>query len=716
MKKLYALIKLSAVLLFVLYSGYSFGQCDAPTGLLSNSTVNADGLNQIDLSWNVVGDALEYSVAYRVSGSVDPFTIKSASSNSLSVTGLPASTTYEWKVRAVCASDWSIVSPYSVLETFTTSTGESCTIPTNLASVSSGSGSSINETTLSWDAVTAADLYNVAYRIQGETSFTIKSTSTNSLTLSGLPANTTYEWRVRSVCSSDWSVVSNYSALETFTSGDGVECNAPTGVQVTSADATSFTIEWNPVAAAEQYYIQFRIPAEQSWANADDRFTFRESDKTITGLTSDKQYEARMLAICATDENGKWVSYSEYSSIVTFNTINCTTPTNLSSDPGGTSATVFWDEVPSALEYQIKYRVSGTVTYDNEVTASAGETSATLTNLSPETQYDWIIRSRCSTDNTINSPYSAVQNFTTLSGNECTTPDGLSSTPTSNDALVEWNAVPGAIDYQLKWRESGESVFLNSTIVVDPTTSYTIENLSSSTTYEWVIRARCSNDGSNDSPYSSIQTFTTAPGASCDTPTNLAASPGSTSALLSWDVVVFADQYRLKYREAGTSVFSNTVIVSAPDNSVIITGLSPSTSYEWLIRSECPDGNSSYSAIQTFTTTSSSASTRIASGDTESNVKAAESDLALEDELISKEIQQLEWKIYPNPTTNGLIYVDTNTAIDVRIYNALGQLKKVIHVEPNQSSPHNLQNLGRGLYFARSTYNGKESIKRIIVR
>lgn len=709
----------------MLVSNQIIAQCDVPINLVSNTFVNGDGLNQADLSWDIASGALEYSVAYRVSGSGDPFSVKAASSNSVSLIGLDASTNYEWKVRSVCSSDWSVISAYSVIDNFTTGAGGSCTIPTNLGSVSSGSGSEINVTTLSWDAVAAADLYNVAYRVQGETSFTVKSPSTNSITLSGLPASTNFEWKVRTVCSPDWSIVSNYSALETFTTGTGVECTAPTGVNIASSDATSFTIAWNPVSGAEQYYIQFRIPAEQTWAEADYRFTYRTSDKTITGLTVGKSYEARMLAVCATDESGKWVSNSPYSTIVSFNTVSCTTPANLSSTPDATSATVFWDEVASAIQYQIKYRVSGTVTYNNEVSVNAPANSAQLTNLSPNTQYDWIIRARCSNDNTINSPYSAVQTFTTVDGTECVTPTGLNSVPNTSDALIQWSDVPTAIDYQVKWREQGTSTFLFSAIITDPTTSYTIENLNSSTTYEWLIRARCSVDGSNNSPYSTIQTFTTLAGPSCDTPTNLSSSPSENSAFLSWNPVVLADQYRLKYRVQGTLVFSNTVIISSPDNSVVISGLNSSTSYEWLIRSECPGENSAYSSIQTFTTTTPvtivgttgkiSTNSRSYELTNKGQTNRAESASNLNKPLVEPNSMEFILKIYPNPASE-FINIESSESATARIFNSVGKLVKVIDLEANQKLDMDVTTFNKGVYFIRTYVEGKIVSKKFIVR
>ncbi|MEP2770520.1 MAG: fibronectin type III domain-containing protein [Fulvivirga sp.] len=714
--------KCSMTIALLLFAISVIAQCPVPVNLSDNSIINGNGLNEVQLSWDNVTEALQYSVAYRVDGGGGSYTIKSASSNSLTITGLPATTTYEWKVRSVCSADWSTISDYSTSDTFTTAAGSTCDAPTNPSSNSTGSGSTINEVDLSWDAMAGAVYYNLAYRAQGAGSFTYKTVSTNSHTLSGLPASTNYEWKVRTICASDWSVVSSFTGLENFTSGTGVECTVPTNVAVSNTTSTEFTVQWTSVTAAEQYYIQYRIPAEQTWAEADYRFTYRSSDKTITGLESDKEYEVRMRAICDS-EGGKWTSFSDYSAIVSFDTFVCSTPSNLSSIPSQYSAILSWDEVPGVLFYQIKYRLSGTFTYSNQYITSDGTvTSAEIDGLDPNTSYDWIIRSRCDLSSSgNNSAYSSVQTFTTTDGDPCTTPTGLMATPSSNDALLEWNAVSAAFEYQLKWREQGQTSFFQGAIVEHPTTNYTIPGLSSNTTYEWLIRTLCEEDGSVSSNYSSIQTFTTDAGPSCDTPSNLNSSPSSNSATLSWDPLILADQYRLKYRVQGSGAFNTTVIVTAPSSSINITGLSPSTTYEWLVRTECPESNSSYTAIQVFTTTASMAIAEPPASKVSSQPNAKSGSFNKSNNEVLLTTGQLNDSdlissviIFPNPT-NGVINVLANSKGELTIVNVLGELIKEANLVKGETVSIDLSNFGSGMYLVRFNSKDNKAIKRVIV-
>ena len=102
----------------------------------------------------------------------------------------------------------------------------------------------------------------------------------------------------------------------------------------------------------------------------------------------------------------------EYTLIVTGlgNAQPCTasTPTGLAvSSVGSTTATLSWGAVTSA-SYDVRYRVSGTTTWS---TTTSGGASLALTGLSPQTQYEAQVRSKCTDGST--SSYTSSITFTT---------------------------------------------------------------------------------------------------------------------------------------------------------------------------------------------------------------------------------------------------------------------------------------------------------------
>lgn len=85
-------------------------------------------------------------------------------------------------------------------------TPPACSQPAGLAS----SGITSSSATVSWNAVSGANSYDVDYKTTATSTWTNAATGTTStsVNLSGLSASTTYDWRVRANCSSGSSVYS----------------------------------------------------------------------------------------------------------------------------------------------------------------------------------------------------------------------------------------------------------------------------------------------------------------------------------------------------------------------------------------------------------------------------------------------------------------------------------------------------------------------------
>lgn len=103
---------------------------------------------------------------------------------------------------------------FSLIVTGLTGTPVVCnaTTPTGVST----SGVTVTGADVNWSEVTAAT-YDVRYRATGTSTWTTNAVATNSTTLSGLAASTSYEVQVRSKCSSGNS---SYSASVNFTTAD----------------------------------------------------------------------------------------------------------------------------------------------------------------------------------------------------------------------------------------------------------------------------------------------------------------------------------------------------------------------------------------------------------------------------------------------------------------------------------------------------------------
>ena len=120
-------------------------------------------------------------------------------------------------------------------------------------------------------------------------------------------------------------------------------------------------------------------------------------------------YSSSEISEDKTEENvGNFLSTDYW--IVKLSPEICVIPTDVYADNiTPVKATINWNLIPGADSYQIWYRAEGVATW---IKKSSTTNSKILKSLSPETTYQYKVRTKC--DNFFFSEFSAVQNFTTL--------------------------------------------------------------------------------------------------------------------------------------------------------------------------------------------------------------------------------------------------------------------------------------------------------------
>ena len=165
------------------------------------------------ISWTNLVSADTFRIRYAVQGTINYqyFNQPGTSGNSATISGLYPNTTYTYSISSICTG---VSSGYCSANTFTTSSVPiACAIPSGLAT----SNITNNSADVSWTQYVSADTFLIRYSVNGTTNYLwkkIPGTGGNGTTLTGLAANTTYQWQVRSVCIA--SPLSSYSAPEVF--------------------------------------------------------------------------------------------------------------------------------------------------------------------------------------------------------------------------------------------------------------------------------------------------------------------------------------------------------------------------------------------------------------------------------------------------------------------------------------------------------------------
>lgn len=424
--------------------------------------------------------------------------------------------------------------------------------------------------TLNWSAVPSILNYSIQYRKIGTTTWTTTTSTTNSKALTGLTHSSAYEFQVKANC----LLAGGYSAPATFTTVTPT-CSIPISLTTANVTTTTATLSWAAVIGATSYNIQYRKTGVTTWTTT----TATTASKALTALTAGTGYDFQVQAVCLIN--------SAYSSLGNFTTLaySCGTPTALTSSAvANTTATLSWTAVSGATSYNIQYRKTGVTTW---TTTTATIASKAIASLSVATVYEFQVQAVCA----ITSPYSAMATFTTTSS--CGTPSALNtSTVTASSATLSWQAVSGAISYNIQYRIIGATSW---TVTTAATTTKSLTNLVAGTSYQFQIQTMCLLNV--PSVYSTMASFTTL--TNCGSPSSLSTSAiTDSSAMLSWLAVSGANSYNIQYRPTGTTTWST---ITASTTTINITNLLATTNYEFQVQALCGTA-SAYSQSANFST------------------------------------------------------------------------------------------------------------------
>lgn len=268
------------------------------------------------------------------------------SSATYSLSGLNAGD-YEWKVRAVCDG-----APYSEVTTFSTSDPHECPQPYNLVTENIATTSA----TFSWEAAASEifETFNLEYSVYPFEVWTPVSTTGTSYEVTGLTANSSYRWRIKSDCGSEESPLSAVS----FNTPSNDACNEPASPVTVEITNNSVVVSWTAAAGADYYIIMYRKAGSPDWLSAMTNLT----DFTLTSLEPGTTFEWKVSAHCP-DGTGSAVAGDSFT---TTGTAACYAPAGLKAgEITENSAVLSWLASQGATSYQISYRLKESISWSN---------------------------------------------------------------------------------------------------------------------------------------------------------------------------------------------------------------------------------------------------------------------------------------------------------------------------------------------------------------
>lgn len=181
------------------------------------------------------------------------------------------------------------------------------------------------------------------------------------------------------------------------------------------------------------------------------------------------------------------------------------------SDVSSTSATTTWWTNSAAVKYRVRIKnmaTGQTLLYF----VNAPDTTKTFTGLAPNTLYKVQVRSQCSSNGSVISPWSAPVYFTTLPGTaaSCDPPQNFSPFLFSNtSASIGWTIVSGANGYQLRYRPVGTTTWTPIVINSGTAGGLVLNGLTPNTNYQYQVRTKCEVNPTVWSNYSGLYYFST---------------------------------------------------------------------------------------------------------------------------------------------------------------------------------------------------------------
>ena len=235
-------------------------------------------------------------------------TIKTFTSNantSFNVTGLKASTTFKFRIKAYKMYDITTVySAFTYLNVNTrpyTTTGMKCSSKTNVSA------------NLRWNKNISANGY-VLDKYDGKKWVTIKTFTSNtntSFNVTGLKASTTFKFRLRAY--------KNFGSAKEYSAFTYLNVNTrpytTTGFKMKSATKNAITLQWNKNISASGYCIEKWNGSK--WVQIKRYTSNANVTYTATGLKANTAYKFRIRAYKTI---GNVNEYSAYSAVVTART------------------------------------------------------------------------------------------------------------------------------------------------------------------------------------------------------------------------------------------------------------------------------------------------------------------------------------------------------------------------------------------------------------
>ncbi|MHA1613783.1 MAG: fibronectin type III domain-containing protein, partial [Candidatus Thorarchaeota archaeon] len=578
---------------------------DTVPPVISNVATSSVSVSSITISWETnepASSQVLYSTdeSFNLTQGVTGY----ATSHQVTLVGLAANTTYNYKVKSY---DGSNNYSESAASQFTTLAGDTSS-PT-ITSDPTASDITYNSAEISWTTDENSDSFVEFSTTPGFTTGTMigqkEATTTHLVLLQNLTASTTYYYKVRSEDLTGNEVVSTEYSFTTLEAPPEGDVTPPTISNVTSTDIQYNTakISWITDENSNSY-VEFGLSTSYGRIYGQDDSTTTHLVQLPKDLTPESIYHFRVRSV---DQGGNEAISEDYT-FTTASDPQDNTPPTITFDPATdigqpteTSITISWTTNEEDADSYIDYSTDKSYSFSQGSPIMTTNHSVTLVGLQPSTQYYFRIKSTDPSGNqAIDDNSGQGYTFSTASGPNPPVISNIQITDvTSNSAKISWTTDISAnsfVEYGLD-TSYGQMTGQNDSVTSH---SVTLTGLLSDATYHFRVRSTAQTEG-----VSQDYTFTTEEAADITPPTisNVQVTNITlTSALISWTTNENSDSLIDYGTTTDYGLVAGTTATSTTSHSVQLTNLSPGTTYHFKVRSKDSAGNIAESSDNTFDT------------------------------------------------------------------------------------------------------------------
>ena len=551
---------------------------------------------QPTLSWSSSARSTEYDVQVSTDGFSSYVVNATTTDTSYSIgSALEYGTTYSWRVRGSNTTgdgDWSTV------RDFTTKIAPPAQVSLSLPS--DDASGVVLQPTLSWSSSARSTEYDVQVSTDGFSSYVVNATTTDTSYSIGsaLEYGTTYSWRVRgsnTTGDGDWSTVRDFTTK--------IAPPAQVSLSLPSDDASGVvlqpTLSWSSSARSTEYDVQ--VSTDSSF-NDTSKFTL------VRENISSNSYEIKNplgygLNYFWRVRGSNTTGDGDWSTVWNFKTDfrpNLESPIN-GSTIISTTAKLKWDILVKSNYFDVQ--VAQDESFD-DLTINLIDYDSTqiiISDLNDDQIYYWRVRAKVG--KTITN-WSDIYSFSTtqLKPDTVIVESPIDSTNNASIPVVfNWRQAYLANAYQLRISDSEDFSFFSDTSITD--TTIVLTNFTSGTDYYWIIR---SVNDAGFSAWSMVNKLNIGVGGFdgplLTFPEDNAVNLGE-QVKLTWESMKGADYYQLQMAHSDdfVDIFIDTTEVM--DEELLVQGLENGTNYFWRVRANDSDGVSSWSKVNSFSTT-----------------------------------------------------------------------------------------------------------------